>query len=604
MMKKPILALTGMLATCTQLELQEPAYPISVTPVPAEWNMFYADKYEAKSAYIVEHNTAYQWFANFPFSETDGTPFILLKLLPKLAPAIWNNEDNFLEDIGLFMDERQPNFPAPLGIGFSGLSRQENTAIDYSSITCAACHVGRVLLPSGSYEYLDGGVNTRFNLPLMRGKITQTFELILGESVGDASESALAQATSTVLTTLEELHAIDPNYFYANFKFGNTRFDRDYESAQIDMFRAEAGTLIETFVERIAHEKTGYDALVRKNYAGIEQQMNDGIPGMADATGLMASNAYGELENLPVVGWFASLILPKSQGITDYMSVWEQDKRKASWSQDGKELVNGGGQWNGSIPIPIYRNIAAELTLGLDNTDVRVAAFAEELLDGLPASPYPFSVDVELANTGKRLFEENCAGCHQPHNGKVYDNLGTPMGRANVINWITALGARSRFYETCNESTTVELHGLKVEPCAQFENVSLSGKSSLIMRPVSQQRGYSARPLSGIWAQAPYLHNGSVPTLYHVLVANERPQTFLRGIEEYDQEKLGFVWKEEDVRFTESLNNAMLFDTNAIPALNSSGHSEVITDGDNTYKLDWSDDKEGASAILEYLKVL
>ena len=53
---------------------------------------------------------------------------------------------------------------------------------------------------------------------------------------------------------------------------------------------------------------------------------------------------------------------------------------------------------------------------------------------------------------------------------------------------------------------------------------------------------YAARPLYGIWAAAPYLHNGSVPTLYHLLLPpDQRPKTFALGAREYDPVKLGFV---------------------------------------------------------------
>jgi hypothetical protein len=53
---------------------------------------------------------------------------------------------------------------------------------------------------------------------------------------------------------------------------------------------------------------------------------------------------------------------------------------------------------------------------------------------------------------------------------------------------------------------------------------------------------YAARPLYGIWAAAPYLHNGSVPTLYHLLVPPEqRPKTFALGGREYDPVRLGFA---------------------------------------------------------------
>src|SRR5207253_1624111 len=42
-----------------------------------------------------------------------------------------------------------------------------------------------------------------------------------------------------------------------------------------------------------------------------------------------------------------------------------------------------------------------------------------------------------------------------------------------------------------------------------------------------KSRGYAATPLTGVWANFPYLHNGSVPTLYHLLgPADERPKVF------------------------------------------------------------------------------
>ena len=53
---------------------------------------------------------------------------------------------------------------------------------------------------------------------------------------------------------------------------------------------------------------------------------------------------------------------------------------------------------------------------------------------------------------------------------------------------------------------------------------------------------YAARPLYGIWAAAPFLHNGSVPTLYDLLLPPERrPKTFALGAREYDPVKLGFA---------------------------------------------------------------
>jgi hypothetical protein len=52
--------------------------------------------------------------------------------------------------------------------------------------------------------------------------------------------------------------------------------------------------------------------------------------------------------------------------------------------------------------------------------------------------------------------------------------------------------------------------------------------------------GYKARPLNGVWATAPFLHNGSVPTLHDLLgPAANRPKAFLLGNPTFDPVKVG-----------------------------------------------------------------
>jgi hypothetical protein len=56
--------------------------------------------------------------------------------------------------------------------------------------------------------------------------------------------------------------------------------------------------------------------------------------------------------------------------------------------------------------------------------------------------------------------------------------------------------------------------------------------------------GYANLPLDGIWLRAPYLHNGSVPTLRLLLEpAANRPALFYRGNDNYDPVNVGFVWQ-------------------------------------------------------------
>ena len=70
------------------------------------------------------------------------------------------------------------------------------------------------------------------------------------------------------------------------------------------------------------------------------------------------------------------------------------------------------------------------------------------------------------------------------------------------------------------------------------------------VQPFASAMAYKARPLNGIWATAPYLHNGSVPTLYDLLLPKRRlddpvegeyrPDEFMVGSREFDPDKVGF----------------------------------------------------------------
>lgn len=67
--------------------------------------------------------------------------------------------------------------------------------------------------------------------------------------------------------------------------------------------------------------------------------------------------------------------------------------------------------------------------------------------------------------------------------------------------------------------------------------------------PRASWLAYKARPLNGIWATAPYLHNGSVPTLYDLLLPpEERPVAFSAGRWAFDPVKVGPV--QEGAPFT------------------------------------------------------
>lgn len=500
-----------------------------VKTVPDNWIDYRQSRMAARDAHIAKHQAAYNRFADFAQSETDGAPYIILKLLPLLAPEYWGAEDNFLSVMGLFSDERLVGAPLPRGMGFSGMSRVDPQGnIDYASFSCGACHIGRMRLDNGNYYYLDGGANAEFNVVGYRKRIVQTLKKITGNEVDPAKRVALVVEKINAL--IDKLHAQNPNYFYQNFVYENRKFDADYEQAQINLFKQAANTAVAQFIKHHEGEYQGWEKFVEKYYAGAQPQLLNGLPGMEDAIGFNTVKANSNLKENLFTKPFASLALPSSAGVTDIMMVWEQNLRDPVWSKDKKHLINGGGQWNGHIPLPIYKNIAAQLTIGYENVDIGVSAMSEQVLDQLPAPVYPFDLDVELAKKGQQLFAENCAACHQPHNGKVYTDIGTDMGRAKIAGLFVTIGAISGFTDICNTETRVNINGGSLKPCANYKGVSLEGKKRLAMAPPKQRQGYNALPLVGLWAQAPYLHNGSVPPCIICLSQMNAPLRLLKAV--------------------------------------------------------------------------
>jgi RoxA-like, cytochrome c-like len=142
----------------------------------------------------------------------------------------------------------------------------------------------------------------------------------------------------------------------------------------------------------------------------------------------------------------------------------------------------------------------------------------------MKAPKYPFPIDRNRAELGKSVFEKNCAKCHG-----TYGPEGKYPSRIVELKTIGTDPARAM--------------GVSPRFIAHY-NATWFGEES----PVDEERiGYQAPPLDGIWATAPYLHNGSVPTLVTLLKSSDRPNRFYRppstGFEHYDQANVG--WKFE-----------------------------------------------------------
>jgi mono/diheme cytochrome c family protein len=139
-------------------------------------------------------------------------------------------------------------------------------------------------------------------------------------------------------------------------------------------------------------------------------------------------------------------------------------------------------------------------------------------IESLQPPKYPFSIDAELARKGRAVFMEHCSRCHGTYGSDdTYEQVLVPLEEVGT--------------------DPVRLKALNRQHREWMRDgwMSRYGKDEVDVDP----NGYVAPPLDGIWASAPYFHNGSVPTLWHVLNSAERPVVWKRTEDGYDQKRVG-----------------------------------------------------------------
>lgn len=125
----------------------------------------------------------------------------------------------------------------------------------------------------------------------------------------------------------------------------------------------------------------------------------------------------------------------------------------------------------------------------------------------------------------------------------------------------------------------------------------------------AQEAHYRVRPLNGVWATAPYLHNGSVPSLYWMLKpAAERPKQFCMGTRDFDPQQVGFrveAGEKPACRNGETLFSAVNSDGSAMTGNSNLGHSLEGTPGpDKPGVIGRLLQEDERYDLIEYLKTL
>jgi hypothetical protein len=235
-------------------------------------------------------------------------------------------------------------------------------------------------------------------------------------------------------------------------------------------------------------------------------------------------------------------------------------------------------------------------------------------------------IDGKLAERGARIYDDKCAHCHlPPTRSEAFwksDRWLPPNDAGQRYLWVNeiplseigtdpmqATGMASRTVELPSElgipgNSYPDALGVVVERAANrwydSQNPPTPPEKRKEMNGFRENKlqkdlVYKARPLDGIWATPPYLHNGSVPDIEALLSPADRPKKFWLGNRAYDPVRLGYVWSEE-------VSGGFEFDTSLRGNYNT-GHE--FDDGPTRPgRIGRKLSPDERRALIEYLKTL
>ena len=185
---------------------------------------------------------------------------------------------------------------------------------------------------------------------------------------------------------------------------------------------------------------------------------------------------------------------------------------------------------------------------------------------------YPEKIDQSLADEGELIFHTHCSGCHGTY--------GESGEYPNYLVSLETIGTDRALSDAYTKGTYREF--IEWYEQSWFSKGNHPGE-------VVVEEGYVAQPLDGIWASAPYLHNGSIPTVEAILNSELRPQYWKRSYDSYDYNYDALGWNYEELNEKEDNET---YDT-TIEGYGNAGHLF----GDKLL-----DDER--KAVIEYLKTL
>lgn len=257
-----------------------------------------------------------------------------------------------------------------------------------------------------------------------------------------------------------------------------------------------------------------------------------------------------------------SLDIPSEVVITDVPAWWLLKKKNAMF-------YNGFGRGDFARIM-----MASSLLTLQDSTVAREVDghFADVLafINTIEAPEFPGNLDVDKVTQGKAIFTENCASCH----GTYGENESYP----NLLVNLDLVGTDPILAQSNFEYVAY----------VDWYNESWFAQPPFAAR-LEPQNGYVAPPLDGVWATAPYLHNGSVPDLTTLLNSSERPTHWRRTIDDsdYNLDRVGWNYTTETSKIDNQTYDVTQF------SYGNGGHTfgDLLSD-------------EERDVLIEYLKSL
>jgi hypothetical protein len=218
--------------------------------------------------------------------------------------------------------------------------------------------------------------------------------------------------------------------------------------------------------------------------------------------------------NMPL----ASLGKDELIGVADFPAIFNQGPR------EGMHL-----HWDGNNTSLAERNLSAAMGAGVtpDSAEYSTINRVANWLKTLRPPPNPYRPEPAAAARGREIYKSECQACHGYQDAQTYVFTGEMLGQVEPNNKLVTDPARLNSYTPAFRDYQVT-HFFAGTPY-QFKEFKKTD-------------GYANLPLDGLWLRAPYLHNGSVPTLADLLnPPDQRPVTFIRGADTLDPARGGFI---------------------------------------------------------------